>query len=168
VKRARVRELESELLNSAALKEHFESNPLDLKALRHDRSLNPSRVAPHLATVPSYLLPAALKSQMVSNKREAKRRARDSALGGGGQKKRRQDPLQGGGSGSAIAALALEQPGGEDAAMERRMWETQDPAVKVTAVCCSVVQCVAVCCSVLQCVAVRCSAAHVGDCGPGW
>jgi len=154
-----VRELESELLNSAALKEHFESNPLDLKALRHDRSLNPGRVAPHLATVPSYLLPAALKSQMVSNKREAKRRARDSALGGGGgQKKRRQDPLQGGGSGSAIAALALEQPGGEDAAMERRMWETQDPAVKVTAVCCSV----------LQCVAVRCSAAHVGDCGPSW
>ena len=30
----------------------------------------------------------------VSNKREAKRRARDAVLGGGGAKKRRQDPLQ--------------------------------------------------------------------------
>jgi len=31
------------------------------------------------------------------------------------------------------------------------------PAVAVSTVCCSVLQCVAMCCSVLQCVAVCCS-----------
>ena len=43
IKRARVRELEAELLNSAVLKEHFENNPqvFILKALRHGRSLRP-------------------------------------------------------------------------------------------------------------------------------
>jgi hypothetical protein len=43
IKRARVRELEAELLNSAVLKEHFENNPqvFILKALRHDRALHP-------------------------------------------------------------------------------------------------------------------------------
>ena len=126
IKRARVRELESELLNSATLKEHFENNPQDLKALRHDRALNPGRVAPHLATVPSYLLPAALKAQMVSNKRDAKRRARDASMGGRA-KKRRQDPLQGGGG--ALAALAHDE-GNEDTSAERRSWASDDPATK--------------------------------------
>ena len=127
VKRARVKELEAELLNSETLKQHFEANPQDLKALRHDRQLNPARVAPHLATVPSYLLPAALKSQMVSNKREAKRRAQDSARGAGGGKKRRQDPLNG-----ASSAVALEPDAGgeEDASVERRRWASEDPALK--------------------------------------
>ena len=127
VKRARVKELEAELLNSETLKQHFEANPQDLKALRHDRQLNPARVAPHLATVPSYLLPAALKSQMVSNKREAKRRAQDSARGAGGGKKRRQDPLNGA---SRTTALEPDAGGEEDASVERRRWASEDPALK--------------------------------------
>ena len=87
-------------------------------------------LTPHLATVPAYLLPAALKSQMVSNKREAKRRARDSAGAGGGVKRRRQDPLQGGGAAAAVGRVDE----AADAAVERRVWETsEDPATKVLA-----------------------------------
>ncbi|KAJ1489827.1 hypothetical protein T484DRAFT_1778884 [Baffinella frigidus] len=44
VKRARIREIEGELMNSASLEDHFSANPQDLKALKHDRALAPTRV----------------------------------------------------------------------------------------------------------------------------
>jgi ATP-dependent RNA helicase DDX56/DBP9 len=37
---------------------HFEDNPLDLDYLRHDKPLHPTRIQPHMKTVPKYLLPA--------------------------------------------------------------------------------------------------------------
>ena len=72
----------------------------------------------------------------MSNKRDAKRRARDASMGGR-PKKRRQDPLQGlsgggaGGGGSALAALAHDA-GNEDTSAERRAWASinDDPATK--------------------------------------
>mmetsp|Transcript_60158 Transcript_60158/g.141980 ORF Transcript_60158/g.141980 Transcript_60158/m.141980 type:complete len:346 (+) Transcript_60158:498-1535(+) len=95
IKRARLKELEAELMNAETLKEHFAMNPLDLKALHHDRSLAPTRVQPHLAKVPNYLLPPALKTQMAASKREAKRSAAQAWGGGGGKKKQKtQDPLK--------------------------------------------------------------------------
>ncbi|KAF8623207.1 hypothetical protein AX15_006445 [Amanita polypyramis BW_CC] len=57
IKEARIKELKNEILNSDKLKAHFEDNPLDLEYLRHDRPLHPTRVQPHLKTVPKYLLP---------------------------------------------------------------------------------------------------------------
>ena len=44
VKRARIREIEGELVNAASLESHFSANPQDLKALKHDRALAPARV----------------------------------------------------------------------------------------------------------------------------
>ncbi|PFH51963.1 hypothetical protein AMATHDRAFT_141366 [Amanita thiersii Skay4041] len=57
VREARIKELKHEMLNSEKLKAHFEDNPLDLEYLRHDKPLHPTRVQPHLRTVPKYLLP---------------------------------------------------------------------------------------------------------------
>ncbi|KOB71443.1 putative ATP-dependent RNA helicase DDX56 [Operophtera brumata] len=44
-------------------KGYFEENPSDLAALRRDRALHTVRVQQHLAHVPDYLLPAALRSE---------------------------------------------------------------------------------------------------------
>ncbi|QRV74223.1 DEAD/DEAH box helicase [Ceratobasidium sp. AG-Ba] len=57
VREARVKELKSELLNSEKLKTHFESNPLDLEYVRHDKALHPARVQTHMKHVPKYLMP---------------------------------------------------------------------------------------------------------------
>jgi len=54
---ARQSELRREILNSEKLKAHFEDNPKDKDALRHDRPINARRVQSHLATLPAYLLP---------------------------------------------------------------------------------------------------------------
>lgn len=59
IKEARVKELTNEILTSEKLKSHFENNPADLRALRHDKPLHPARVQPHLKHVPKYLLPKA-------------------------------------------------------------------------------------------------------------
>ncbi|EKX40607.1 hypothetical protein GUITHDRAFT_46656, partial [Guillardia theta CCMP2712] len=95
IKRARLREIESELLNSKTLKEHFQHNPQDLRALRHDRTLAPNRQMAHLAKVPDYLLPPSLRTQVMQSKREAKRRARDSLpVNSKKRKKEGADPLK--------------------------------------------------------------------------
>lgn len=57
IKEARIQEIKREILNSKALKAHFEENPRDLDYLRHDRALHPARVQPHMKHVPSYLRP---------------------------------------------------------------------------------------------------------------
>ena len=59
IREARTRELRHELLTSDRLKRHFEENPADLRHLRHDADLRPTRVQPHLRHVPDYLLPQA-------------------------------------------------------------------------------------------------------------
>ena len=61
VKEARIKDLKSEILTSEKLKAHFEANPKDLHALRHDKPLHPSRVQSHMKHIPDYLLPKSLK-----------------------------------------------------------------------------------------------------------
>ncbi|GAM27564.1 hypothetical protein SAMD00019534_107400 [Acytostelium subglobosum LB1] len=59
---ARKKELELEIINSAKLKSHFEANPKDLEALKHDVPLLKRKVAKNLRIIPDYLLPEAMKS----------------------------------------------------------------------------------------------------------
>lgn len=64
VREARSREIRQELLKSEKLKRHFEENPEDLAALRHDGETHQVRVQQHLKHVPEYLLPGGAKSVM--------------------------------------------------------------------------------------------------------
>ncbi|KAJ3107156.1 ATP-dependent DNA/RNA helicase [Phlyctochytrium bullatum] len=57
VKEARLKEIKQEIINSEKLKAHFEDNPKDLQALRHDKPLHQARVQSHMRHVPDYLLP---------------------------------------------------------------------------------------------------------------
>ena len=57
IKEARLKEIKQEILNSEKLKAHFEDNPKDLQALRHDKPLHPARVQSHMKHIPDYLMP---------------------------------------------------------------------------------------------------------------
>lgn len=57
IKEARIQEIKQEILNSKALKAHFEEHPRDFEYLRHDRALHAARVQSHMKHVPSYLRP---------------------------------------------------------------------------------------------------------------
>ena len=63
IKDARIKEIKNEILHSEQLKvmdinkTHFEDNPLDLKALRHDNVVHPTKIQAHMKHVPQYLLP---------------------------------------------------------------------------------------------------------------
>lgn len=63
VREARLKEIKQELLNCKKLQGYFEDNPLDLVALKRDKALHTVRLQPHLAHVPEYLLPAALRNE---------------------------------------------------------------------------------------------------------
>lgn len=63
VREARLKEIKQELLNCKKLQGYFEENPTDLAALRRDKALHTVKVQHHLAHVPEYLLPAALRSE---------------------------------------------------------------------------------------------------------
>lgn len=58
---ARLADVRREIVNSERLKDYFEDNPQDLDALQHDLALA-KHVPEHLAHIPSYLLPPALRS----------------------------------------------------------------------------------------------------------
>lgn len=94
VREARVKELKQELVASAQLQRHFEENPDDLAALRHDAGTHVARAGRELKNVPSYLLPSSAQQPKVLlnapvriRKKEAKRKAR-------ARKPRRRDPLR--------------------------------------------------------------------------
>ncbi|CAG8632741.1 2945_t:CDS:10, partial [Dentiscutata heterogama] len=57
IKEARLKDIRSEILKSETLKTHFEDNPNDLKALRHDTIIHPTRVQQHMKHIPPYLMP---------------------------------------------------------------------------------------------------------------
>lgn len=42
---------------SPSTQTHFEDNPADLAALRHDKAIHPAKVQPHMRHIPTYLLP---------------------------------------------------------------------------------------------------------------
>lgn len=92
VRDARLAEVRREMVNSNLLKEYFEDNPLDLDALKHDSALAKD-VPEHLARVPGYLLPPALRNTVSCNPVQRSRRGRVRNHGGGGKR--------GGGSGKA-------------------------------------------------------------------
>lgn len=60
---ARMADIKREIINSEKLHEYFEDNPRDLDALQHDLSLA-KNVPEHLAHIPSYLLPPALRGSV--------------------------------------------------------------------------------------------------------
>jgi len=96
VKEARLKEIKQELLHSKQLAEHFDANPDDLKALRHDKPLATVRKQPHLANVPTYLRPdtenatAAVAAVSSSSRLRAVGKKR-ATFGKSGKKK---DPLR--------------------------------------------------------------------------
>lgn len=57
----RIKEIKTEILNCEKLKGFFEENKRDLMALRHDKPSRTLKVQSHLAHVPEYILPSALK-----------------------------------------------------------------------------------------------------------
>lgn len=61
VREARLKEIRQEIFNSNALKSYFDDNPRDLNSLRHDKALHTVKVQSHLADVPEYIVPDALK-----------------------------------------------------------------------------------------------------------
>ena len=69
VREARAAELRREMLNSEALKDHFEANPGDLAVLTHDRAelhVRRDLVAAQVRHVPSYLVPPSLAAAGVT------------------------------------------------------------------------------------------------------
>ncbi|XP_044737498.1 probable ATP-dependent RNA helicase DDX56 [Chrysoperla carnea] len=72
VREARLKEIKQEIFNCQKLKSYFEDNPKDLQVLRHDKALHTVRVQPHLADVPDYIVPDALKklTHITKNKRK--------------------------------------------------------------------------------------------------
>jgi len=60
LKEARATEIRREILNSEKMKEYFARHSLDFEALKSDRPLN-TRTNPHLADIPSYLMPSELR-----------------------------------------------------------------------------------------------------------
>eukprot|EP01123_Difflugia_compressa_P004737 TRINITY_DN16237_c0_g1_i1.p1 TRINITY_DN16237_c0_g1~~TRINITY_DN16237_c0_g1_i1.p1 ORF type:complete len:228 (+),score=25.84 TRINITY_DN16237_c0_g1_i1:87-686(+) len=58
IKEARQTEIKAEILNSQKLKTHFEENPTDLEALKHDTELQSKVIKRHLKHIPFYLMPS--------------------------------------------------------------------------------------------------------------
>lgn len=93
IREARVKEISDELINSEKLQRHFEENPDDLLALRHDKERQRKRAQLDLRHVPDYLLPANAKipkpiflNETPYNHRKPKRNGRS--------KNRQRDPLR--------------------------------------------------------------------------
>ncbi|KAG0329153.1 ATP-dependent DNA/RNA helicase [Dissophora globulifera] len=108
IREARLKELKAEMLNSEKLKAHFEDKPKDLEYLRHDKTLHPTRVQPHMKHVPDYMMPKvqAVSSQKIGEAQEglgpvlykkktqnSTRKARQSGKGSGSGGKKN-DPLK--------------------------------------------------------------------------
>ncbi|KAJ3030016.1 UNVERIFIED_CONTAM: ATP-dependent DNA/RNA helicase [Siphonaria sp. JEL0065] len=112
IKEARLKELKQEILNSEKLKTHFEDNPKDLAALKHDKAIHPARVQQHLKHVPDYLMPKGKSGVLKgagpvgANKRipfhnESGRKAVSSSRGGRGGSRGGRGGARGGRGGSA-------------------------------------------------------------------
>ncbi|KAG8624961.1 hypothetical protein KVT40_006712 [Elsinoe batatas] len=103
VREARTKEIRQELIKSEKLKRHFEENPEDLEALRHDKETHTVRVQQHLKHVPEYLLPGGAKSvtqgnvgfsKIGENRIRAARKRNAMKSKKGGKKKAGKDPLK--------------------------------------------------------------------------
>lgn len=61
VRESRAQDLRNEILNSAKLTAHFQTNPRDLDLLKHDKVLSKTAPPPHLCDVPDYLIDKTTK-----------------------------------------------------------------------------------------------------------
>ncbi|KAF0695365.1 Aste57867_13799 [Aphanomyces stellatus] len=71
VREAQLSDVKKEMLNSDKLRAHFEDHPRELNLLQHDKQVGKARIQPHLATIPTYLVPAALQAPTQTKKRKA-------------------------------------------------------------------------------------------------
>ncbi|KAF9276660.1 ATP-dependent DNA/RNA helicase [Mortierella alpina] len=106
IREARLKELKAEMLNSEKLRAHFEDKPKDLEFLRHDKTLHPTRVQPHMKHVPDYMMPKvqAVSSQKIGEtvglgqityKKKAQNSARKGRQGKGASSGgKKNDPLK--------------------------------------------------------------------------
>jgi ATP-dependent RNA helicase DDX56/DBP9 len=83
IREARAAELRNELLNSEKLRAHFEDNPDDLRVLRHDAPLLPSRVRAELTSVPAYLLPTSMRAAVEAAETSKRPKRREDSGGEG-------------------------------------------------------------------------------------
>ena len=101
IKEARIQEIKNEILNSKALKAHFEENPRDLEYLRHDKVAHPTRIQQHMRHVPSYLRPriagigdAPAPHVGYVGKRRMSHAGRGGKGARGNAKRKKKDPLR--------------------------------------------------------------------------
>uniref|UniRef100_A0A8C4QI58 RNA helicase n=1 Tax=Eptatretus burgeri TaxID=7764 RepID=A0A8C4QI58_EPTBU len=94
IKEARLKEIRQELINSKQLKTYFEDNPKDLHILRHDKSLHPSTIKPHMKNVPEYLVPSTLQGVIQPLVGKRKLQPKGNIAARKSFKKQRQDPLK--------------------------------------------------------------------------
>jgi len=59
---------------------YFVDNPRDLQSLRHDKALHTVRIQPHLADVPEYIVPPALRNLARPHKRHFDRESDPSRM----------------------------------------------------------------------------------------
>jgi ATP-dependent RNA helicase DDX56/DBP9 len=83
VREARLKEIKHEILNSGRLRGHFEENPRDAQALRHDRALHTVKHQAHLKNVPEYIIPKTLKRMAQGGSSGAGRRKKFKSGHGG-------------------------------------------------------------------------------------
>lgn len=93
VREARVKEIKQELVASQQLQRHFEENPDDLAALRHDTETHITRRGKELKNVPSYLLPASAQQPQVLLNAPVRIRKKDNKKKPRSKRPRRRDPL---------------------------------------------------------------------------
>jgi len=99
IKESRIKEIKNELLNSEKLKSYFEDNPREEDVLRHDKTLNVTKLDEHLKNVPDYIIPASLrgiqlKYDQKKNKNHKRNLERRLTKGQMRFKKKNSDPLR--------------------------------------------------------------------------
>ncbi|XP_021916382.1 probable ATP-dependent RNA helicase DDX56 isoform X2 [Zootermopsis nevadensis] len=91
VREARLKEIKQEVLNCQKLKSYFVDNPRDLQSLRHDKALHTVKIQPHLADVPEYIIPPALKNLAGVSRPHKRHFPRDGGFSGTSNAKARYD-----------------------------------------------------------------------------
>lgn len=95
IREARLKEIKTEILSSYKLKSFFEDNPNDLKVLRHDKTLQPTRVQAHMKNVPDYLVPQTLQAGIPKSRRKRKKVTSEKTTKESQFKKgKKEDPLK--------------------------------------------------------------------------
>ncbi|KAF5289485.1 hypothetical protein FQR65_LT11859 [Abscondita terminalis] len=95
VREARLKEIKQEIFNCQKLKTYFEDNPNDLRSLRHDKALHTVKIQQHLANVPEYIVPPALKNLTSTSGKRKREHYRVSETSASKYQKKKKNPLIG-------------------------------------------------------------------------